>query len=413
MDYILLHTDSLGFSLNIWWGIKVSNNKIDVASLDKIIKKTIEAINNSKVELYDIAENARSECGRLEQELQDLKQQTIEIIDKVESLEIELKDSKKQLMIVSKNYDRYSEDDIKKSYDKADNLRLELAIKREQEQYLIKRRNELEVRLKEALKTVNKADNLISHVGVSLSYLTGDLQEVSLKLEDMQQRQLLGLRIIKAQEEERQRVAREIHDGPAQSMSNIVLKAEICERLVDTEPIKAKGELNILKSVVRDTLQDVRKIIYDLRPMSLDDLGLLPTLQRYIMTYQEESKIFVSFKTRGTFNEITPVISLTVFRLVQEAINNIKKHAQASKVIINLEFLEKELKLYIADNGKGFDINSKKVNSEDVNSGFGLISMRERVELLNGKIEIDSILGKGTKLNIIVPLFPEGEVSNG
>lgn len=82
---------------------------------------------------------------------------------------------------------------------------------------------------------------------------------MSIKLEDMQQRQLLGIRIIKAQEEERQRVAREIHDGPAQSMSNIVLKAEICERLVDSDSDKVKDELKLLKAVVRDTLQDVRK----------------------------------------------------------------------------------------------------------------------------------------------------------
>jgi len=135
------------------------------------------------------------------------------------------------------------------------------------------------MRLKEAYKTVEKADNLISQIGISLSYLTGDLENVSLQIEDMKQKRLLGIRIIKAQEEERQRVAREIHDGPAQSMSNIVLKAEICERLVDSDPEKAKDELRTLKSVVRDTLRDVRKIIYDLRPMSLDDLGLIPTLQ--------------------------------------------------------------------------------------------------------------------------------------
>jgi len=138
------------------------------------------------------------------------------------------------------------------------------------------------MRLKEAYKTVEKADNLISQIGISLSYLTGDLENVSLQIEDMKQKRLLGIRIIKAQEEERQRVAREIHDGPAQSMSHIVLKAEICERLVDSDPEKAKDELRTLKSVVRDTLRDVRKIIYDLRPMSLDDLGLIPTLQRYI-----------------------------------------------------------------------------------------------------------------------------------
>lgn len=391
----------------------MANYKVDVANLDKIVKKTIEAINNSKVELFDIAENARKECGKLEQELKDLKAQAELLIENVELLESQLKTSKKQLILVSKNYDKYSEEEIKQAYEKADNIRLELAVKREQEQYLIRRRNELEIRLKDSIRTAEKADKLIANIGISLGCLTGDLQQVSLQLEDLQQKQIMGLRIIQAQEEERQRVAREIHDGPAQSMSNIVLKAEICERLVEVEPDKAKHELKNLKSVVRDTLQDIRKIIYNLRPMSLDDLGLVPTLQRFIITFQEESETEVSFKTRGECEDIRPVISLTVFRLVQEAISNIRKHAQAKNVSINLEFMEKELKLNIYDDGKGFNINDLRANKEDINSGFGLYSMRERVELLSGKFEINSTVGKGTKLSISVPLIPEEEVSNG
>ncbi|NLL04600.1 MAG: sensor histidine kinase [Clostridiaceae bacterium] len=391
----------------------MANYKVDVASLDKIIKKTIEAINNSKIELFDIAESARKECGTLEQELKELKIKASLLINEVESLEKELKQSKKYLMLVSKNYDIYSEEETMKAYEKTDRLRLQLAIKREREQYYIKRRNELEIRLKDSIRTVEKADRLISNIGISLSCLTGDLQLVTLQLEDLQQKQFMGIRIIKAQEEERQRVAREIHDGPAQSMSNIVLKAEICERLVDSEPTKAKKELKSLKTVVRETLKDVRKIIYNLRPMSLDDLGLIPTLQRYIHTFQEESKIAVNFKTKGVYEDIRPIISLTVFRLVQEAINNIKKHANATNVSINLEFLENELNLNILDDGNGFDTEELNIKKEDINSGFGLYSMRERVELLKGKFEVDSTIGKGTRLSITVPLIPDEEVSNG
>lgn len=385
----------------------MANYRVDIANLDKVIKRTIEAINSSKTELYEIAEEARDECKRLEEELEEIKKLIWETAESIEFLEMKLKESKKHLMLVSKFYDKYSEEEIKRSYEDADGLRVELAIKREQERYYIRRRNEIEVRLKGAFRTVEKADNLISQLGVSMGYLTGDLQDVSIKLEDMHQMQLLGIRILKAQEEERQRVAREIHDGPAQSMSNIVLKAEICERLVDSDPDKAKDELRLLKAVVRDTLQDVRKIIYNLRPMSLDDLGLIPTLQRYITTYREESQTQVIFKTRGECNQLKPVVALTVFRLVQEAFNNIKKHANAKKVIINLEFLKNELKLHINDDGIGFDINALKESSTNINGGFGLISMKERVELLNGKFKIDSAVNKGTKIYITVPLVPE------
>lgn len=391
----------------------MANYKVDIANLDRIIKKTVEAINNSKTELFEIAENSRKECGRLKGELDELRKRAAELIDEVEFLENELKQVKKQLMMINKNHGRYSEEEAREIYEKADNLRIELAVKREQEQFLVKRRNDLEVRLKDSIRTAEKADRLISNIGVSLSCLTGDLQQVTHQLEDLQHRQAMGIKIIKAQEEERRRVAREIHDGPAQSMSNIVLKAEICERLVDAEPVKAKEELRNLKSVVRDTLQDVRKIIYNLRPMSLDDLGLIPTLQRFILTFQEESSIEVSFKTKGNYDDIRPTISLTIFRIIQETMNNIKKHAEANNVSINLEFSDEELRLKVVDDGKGFNTEDLKNRKDNIESGFGLYSMRERVELLNGKFELDSAIGKGTRINITVPLIPDEEVSNG
>lgn len=391
----------------------MTNYKLDLTRLDKIVKKTIEAINISKNEIYDIAESARRECKKLEEELRRLKEQVKELIENIEVLETKLKESKRKLMLINKNFEKYSQEELKEAYEKADTLRVELAVKREHEQHLIKRRNDLEVRIKDSYKTVQRAENLISQVGIALGYLTGDLQELSLQLEDMKQKQMLGLRIIKAQEEERQRVARDIHDGPAQSMSNVVLKAEICERLIDVDIERSRAELRSLKSIVRESLQDVRKIIYNLRPMSLDDLGLIPTLQRYIMTFQEDTGINVSFKTKGACDDIKSIISLTVFRIVQEALSNIKKHSRAHNTRINLEFLEKELKLYIFDDGDGFNLNELKVKSEDINSGFGLISIQERIELLNGDFQISSEPGKGTRINIMIPLIQKEEVSNG
>ena len=390
----------------------LTGNKIDIVKLDKIIKKTIEAINNSKTEIYDIADSARRECKRLDEELKLLKEQVKVLIETVELLEADLKESKRKLLLVNRDFAKYSQEELKEAYEKADNLRVQLAVKREQEQHFIRRRNDLEVRIKESFKTVQKADNLIAQVGAALGYLTGDLLEVSSHLEDLQQRQLLGLKIIKAQEDERQRVARDIHDGPAQLMSNVVLKAEICERMIDVDMEKAKEELRNLKRIVRESLQDVRKIIYNLRPMSLDDLGLVPTLQRYIMTFQEESAISVSFKTRGVYDDIKPVISLTVFRIVQEAISNITKHANAQNVVVNLEFMDKRLKLYIYDDGVGFDVEKLKVRSDDISSGFGLFSMRERIDLLGGDFNISSEPGKGTRLNIDIPFIQDEGVTN-
>ncbi len=387
--------------------------KIDIAQLDQIIKKTVQAVNNSKSEIYEIAENSRRECKKLEDELNSLKDQVKQLINEVEVLEVALKDSKRRLMLINKNFSNYTQDELKDAYEKADNLRVELAVKREMEQFYIRRRNELEVRIKDSLKTVQRADNLITQVGAALGYLTGDLQEMSQQLEGLQHKQLLGLKIIKAQEEERQRVARDIHDGPAQLMSNVVLKAEICERMIDIDLDKARDELRNLKRIVRESLQDVRKIIYDLRPMSLDDLGLVPTLQRYVLTFQEESGISVSLNVTGIQPELKTVISLTVFRIVQEALNNVAKHAKANNAVIHLEFQQKNMKLYIYDDGVGFDTAKLKVRNEDISGGFGLVSMKERIELLDGEVSISSAPGKGTRLNILIPFTQEEGVEDG
>ncbi|MGE4283016.1 MAG: sensor histidine kinase [Clostridia bacterium] len=388
------------------------NHKVDVSKLDTIIKKTLEAITNSRDQIYDIAESARKQCDRLEQELKNLKEQVKQIIKTVEKIEQELKESRKKLMLLSKKFDDASKEELKIAYEQADNLRIELAIRREQEQNLICRRNELEIRLKEAYKTVEKAETLISQVGVAMGYLSGDLIDLSSHLESLQHKQNLGIKIIKAQEEERQRVARDIHDGPAQSMSNVVLKAEICEKLIDINAQKAKSELKQLKGVVRSCLQDVRRIIYDLRPMSLDDLGLTPTIQRFIANYQEETGLEAVYKAQGVFDSINSVVSLTIFRIVQEALNNVRKHAKAKKVMVCLSSSENILSLTITDDGQGFDISEIRDKNWDHSGGFGLYSMKERVELLNGKFEIYSEVGKGTKLEAEISLDSKEEGYN-
>lgn len=388
----------------------MSATKLETGKLDEILKKTVEVINSSKDEIFEISENARKNCKQLERELVDIKQKVVNIIDSVEALEADLKESKRRLVMVSKNFDKYSQEELKKAYESADIIRIELAVKREQEQNILRTRNDLEIRIKEAYKAVEKADNLISSVGMALGYLTGDLLNITNQLDELQEKELFGTRIIKAQEEERQRVAREVHDGPAQSMSNVVLKAEICEKLIDVDILKAKEELRSLKKVVRDSLRDVRRIIYDLRPMSLDDLGLIPTLQRYISTIQEESTIQFGLKYKGFDMEISSVLTVAAFRIVQEAINNIKKHSKAKRVSVNLETINNFLKIYIIDDGVGFDTSELKSRKEDINSGFGVMSMKERVSLLNGSFEIRSTVGKGTVVSVNIPIYSKEEV---
>jgi len=387
----------------------MTNFKHNVIQMDEIVNKTIKALDAGKKEIIEIAENSRRECKRFGDELEILKLQVYESISEIENLEHKLKVSKKRLFDVNKDFGKYSQSELEKVYQTADNLRVELAVKREQESFLIKRRNDLEIRIKDSNKTLERADNLIGHVGIALGYLSSDLKGVGEELDNLQQKQFLGLRIIEAQEEERKRVAREIHDGPAQSMSNIVINAEICEKLLDKNIDEAKKELQNLKKVTRDSLQEVRKIIYNLRPMALDDLGLLPTLERYVISFKEDTKINVVLKSRNVNEDLKPIISLTVFRIVQEALNNILKHSKSKSACVTLERTDQNLRINIIDYGIGFNTKDIRMTNSDLAGGFGIFSMKERVALLEGEFEVESEIGNGTKIKVFIPLINEGE----
>lgn len=371
--------------------------------LNEIIKNTVDIIEKSRVEIFSIAESSRNECRLVEEELEKVRILTSDLIKQVDLLEKLDKDCRYQLMVVSKNIKEYNEEDVKRAYDKAKDLQVELITKKAEEQLLIQRRGELERRLKVARDTANKAESLVSKVGVAMGYLSGGLQDLSIQLEDIKQKQYLGIKIIKAQEEERKRVARDIHDGPAQLIANLVIKTELCEKLIDMDKEKAKEELGSLKGFLRSSLSDVRKIIYDLRPMSLDDLGLVPTLQRYIAKYVEENSIFVDFLVFGDPKPLKPVIELAAFRIIQEALTNIKKHSGAHNAGIRVEFTQEQLNLLISDDGKGFDKSKLKAARRE-DGGYGLLSMKERVELLNGKFDVKTTHGKGTKIFVSISL---------
>ncbi len=376
----------------------------DITRLKRIVKNTINMIDKSREAIYDIAEGARRECHRLEEELKQLKIEVERIIIRGEELEQQLKQSRMRLALISKNFDKYTQDDIRQAYESADKIRIELAVNREREKFAIVRRNDLERRLKEAYGTVEKAEQLVNQVGTVMDYLSGDLSNLDIHLEDTEKRKYLAVRIIKAQEEERNRVAREIHDGPAQMMSNVVLKAEICEKLIDVDLDKARAELKNLKNAVRDSLKDVRRIIYDLKPMSLEDLGLIPTLQKYIEKFSSESGIDVRFQCLGADNDsYDKNINLTVFRVVQEALNNIRKHSNAKTADVKVEFTPTNVAVRISDKGKGFDTNLLKVEKDDDSGGFGIFSMKERIELLNGTLDVNSKIGKGTTIKVLLP----------
>ncbi len=375
-----------------------------VDQIDRVIQNAISVMEDSKVQVFEICEAARRELVSLTQELESVLQETSETIDKVDRIERDYRLARIRLTEVSRDFVRYSERDIKSAYEKATQLQLDLMVYREKEGYLKARRDELQLRVKGVEVSIERADTISLQMSVVLDYLSGDLTQVTRILESAKNRQMIGLKIILAQEDERKRIAREIHDGPAQSLANLVLRTEIAERMLDTGDLElVRSELIDLKSQIRIGLEEIRKIIFNLRPMALDDLGLVPTLRKFVQDFEEKTRIRAVFETSGKEKRLPNAMEAAMFRLVQEGFNNVLKHAQSTFVSLELIFLDDTVRMFIEDNGVGFNSNLAETRIKS-HTHFGLIGMKERVELLQGKMEIDSTIGQGTVIKINVPI---------
>lgn len=211
--------------------------------------------------------------------------------------------------------------------------------------------------------------------------------------------QMAGIEmIVNAQEAERQRLSRQMHDGPAQALSNFILQTEIAMRLMDIDPAQAREELGDLKTSAMSTFQKVRNFIFELRPMMLDDLGLTPTLKKYADAFKEQTGLDVSVTVTGVERRLEPYLEVMIFRAVQELLGNAARHSQASLIKVQVDLGSDLIRVNVDDNGKGFDPETLKESSN-----LGLKLIRERAEMLGGTFEIDSVSGSGARISFTVP----------
>ncbi|GAB4272099.1 MAG: hypothetical protein Kow0029_10420 [Candidatus Rifleibacteriota bacterium] len=210
--------------------------------------------------------------------------------------------------------------------------------------------------------------------------------------------------IIMAQEEERRRISREIHDGPAQTLASLTMKIDYCIEQQEKGAI-ITSELNELKDSVIRSLKDIRRFIFDLRPMALDDLGLVPTLEQFISGFKKRTGVPVYVNIEGERISLNPDTELAVFRVIQEAANNAIKHADPLSVHIFVKYDEKKSRLSVAvkDDGVGFNLEEIRKNYGTLKK-LGLKSMEERVRLSGGEFQIVTEKGSGTVVSFWVPI---------
>ena len=287
------------------------------------------------------------------------------------------------LQQVQSQLDKMPPQEIRSAYDSALDAQQRLLVMRGQLEKLQNEKSHLE-RFKLTLEQASEGGRSATASGSSTTATKNPLASVEM--------------LVNAQETERQRLSRQIHDGPAQALSNFILQTEIAMRLMDVDTAQARDELNNLKTSAMGTFQKVRNFIFELRPMMLDDLGLVPTVRRYSDAFKEQSGLDINVSVTGNERRLEPYLEVMLFRAIQELLGNAARHSQATSVKIMLDLGEDRVRVSVDDNGRGFDPEAVQQSNS-----LGLKLIRERAEMLGGNFEVDSSIGKGARITFAVP----------
>lgn len=242
------------------------------------------------------------------------------------------------------------------------------------------------------------SDPDIGRLAAAISSMLDRLEERSVQLRAFSER------AISAQEEERKRIARGLHDGIGQDISTLIFNLERMENAAPAEAPELKQQMAAARQMATQTLEELREVVYGLRPTMLDDLGLGPAIRWYARSTLEGAGIRVKFDGFDETMRLAPDLETTLFRIAQEAINNILHHADAKSVVVRLGREDHHACLHVEDNGCGFDI--AKITGQALQlRRFGLLGIQERAELVGGEVILDSSPRQGTSLRVRVPLL--------
>jgi len=372
------------------------DKSVEIEQLDNIISETVASIEDRKKEIFEISERARQDYSFYTQELHNTKTQLTLIINEVDKLEIRSQMAKNMIKAISEHYDEFSEKDVREAYELSQEVQVELTLKRREENLLNERMKDFEKLLVDSKEIISKSESLETKVSVALNFIFNSSHD---EMEDKFHHRDVGMKIIEAQENEKKRISRDIHDGPAQSLANIIYKTEYLSKIIELPSKKVKKEIQEIQEDIRGTLKDIRKIIYDLMPMSLDDLGLVPTLKKLISDIERGSGVKVHSDFQLACMIDNSMTNLMIFRVIQECFNNIIKHAHCKNIYLSVVSDDLEINVIVRDDGQGFDIE----RALKENKGYGLYNMKERIELLNGLFSIETNAENGTTVKMKIP----------
>ena len=332
--------------------------------------------------------------------LEQTKKQFIDkresLLDEISSLEIKSKENIRMIQMLEDtnddNFESFSPREVS-SYTKS--KMVELSEEQKQIQQL------LQDYRSEVLEFNLKIDEVTSVIKVAQN-------ENDICNEEISKSKKSNLNVLESVEKERQRIARDLHDSTVQNLTSLVHKSELCMKLIDLDPIRCKLELSSMGKILREVIEDMRKMIYDLRPMSFDDIGFGVTIERALDKCKAAYNIRYSFKIEGEEYQLPNMVSISLLRIIQESCSNAINHGNAKMIDIKLIYHEDSIELMVENDGDGFDVSTIDDLSRDDYSGFGLSMMKERIYLLSGDLSIQSKAGeKGCLLTVNLPIERE------
>ena len=353
-----------------------------------------QALRDAISELRALATEVRQDLGSQEAELKELVLVIKQTRSEIDRLTPRRADAVKRLRDLEKNVEHFSRDDILAISEEAAEAQMRVFVMEGQLEQL------------EYKKTIidRTRRNLLR-----FSALVEQLPQVETR--ETADEGIVGnspmeviARIVQVEEDERHRNAVAIHDGATQQLTNLVLRAQLCQRLLENDPERGRQEFQELQTAMAVALQESRRLIHDLRPLSVDDLGLFVSLRRYVQALTDRGgSTRIDLRIDGPESRFEPWQELALFRIVQEPLSNAVRHAQAKNVRVTVEVNAQVFRAIVEDDGVGFNPPSGAGTARS-RRNFGLAELHERALLLSGTLNIESRIGRGSRVQFELPL---------
>lgn len=379
-------------------------------TLLETMEQAILSIKTHKDTVISIIKNLQAEYDKKKKELFDIKMQLPEIFTYVKQLQTLDSKLRSELATASSDFSPEGHNHLEILFEQASATHLQLLKAEDTEHYYVRRRNDLELELKHHQLYIEQAESMAQQLMISLSYLqtgvTHLTDNLTSKISDQAHTALLHYAaLFKCIEDEKLRIGRDLHDGPVQRIASAQMRIDFCKKVCESDLEKGLIVLDQLKGDLSLTLSEIREILFDLSPAPLEKLSLKGSIEHILYNILDDERIHIDFSYNLDNLNITQPLQATIYRIIQELVTNIKKHAKATCIKISISCSNNFIYIYVEDNGAGFHIPTDFEIFRSQNKSYGLANIKTRISELNGKLKITSHVNQGSTFKIQLPVL--------